>query len=293
MPKAPRTALIAEGSVSQSWVGKLPGLKKHLGPVKGVSLRNASRAVNLMKAGSACDGYSELLKCELVLVSVPDERLSAWVDQILNCGLSCAKVAFVLCSNRLDSEVMSALRCRGAHVGSLSEMDGFAGKRYLFEGENVALHRLRRLVEEDGTARIVEMNARMRPVYEAGMTFAAGMTFPMIAAAVDAMRAAGLHSKVAESTVEAAVIGALRAYLRAGRRGWTGAVARSDRDELKRQYHALFELDENLAEMYLKIAVDYLAELVDKPRKKKRISAPGLEEQQQKQYLPQAGKFSS
>lgn len=260
--------MIAEGSVSQSWVGKLPGLKKHLGPIRGVSLRNASRAANLMKAGNASDDYSELLKCELVLVGVPDARLAAWVEDLLNCGVSCAKVGFVLCSNRLDSGALSELKCRGAHIGSLSEMDGFSGKRYLFEGDNVVLHRLRRLVEEDGTARIVEMNARMRPVYEAGITFAAGMTFPMIAAAVDVLRAAGLHVKVAESTVETAVIGALRAYLRAGRRGWTGAVARSDRDELRRQYQALFDLDENLAEMYLKIAVDYLAESAAKPRKK-------------------------
>ncbi len=268
MPKAPRTALIAEGSVTQSWVGKLPGLKKNLGPVRGVSLRNASRAVNLMKAGSATDDYGELLKCEVVLLGVPDAKLAAWVDELLNCGHNLAKLSFVLCSNRFDSEALSALAGRGANTASLSEMEGFPGKRYLFEGDNIALHRLRRLVEEDGTARIVEMNPRMRPVYEAGLTFAAGMTFPMIAAAVDAMRAAGIHAKVAESTVETAVIGALRSYLRAGRRGWTGPVARADHDELRRQYHALFDINSNLAEMFLKIAVDYLAESAAKPRKK-------------------------
>ena len=90
----------------------------------------------------------------------------------------------------------------------------------------------------------------------------------VIAAAVDVMRAAGIHAKVAESTVETAVIGALRSYLRAGRRGWTGPVARADRDELRRQYHALFDINANLAEMFLKIAVDYLAESAAKPRKK-------------------------
>jgi len=233
-----------------------------------VSLRNASRAVNLIKAGSASNDYGELLKCEVVLLGVPDAKLAAWVDELLNCGHNLAKLSFVLCSNRLDSEALSALAGRGANTASLSEMEGFAEKRYLFEGDNIALHRLRRLVEEDGTARIVEMNPRMRPVYEAGLTFAAGMTFPMIAAAVDVMRAAGIHAKVAESTVETAVIGALRSYLRAGRRGWTGPVARADRDELRRQYHALFGINSNLAEMFLKIAVDYLAESAAKPRKK-------------------------
>lgn len=88
------------------------------------------------------------------------------------------------------------------------------------------------------------------------------MTFPMIAAAVDSMRAAGIHAKMAEN----AVMGAVRAYLRAGRRGWTGAVTRSDHDELCRQYQALFEVDEELAEMYLKITVDYLAETAARGR---------------------------
>jgi predicted short-subunit dehydrogenase-like oxidoreductase (DUF2520 family) len=94
------------------------------------------------------------------------------------------------------------------------------------------------------------------------------MTFPMIAAAVDTMRAAGIPTKVAESTVETSVIGALRAYLRAGRRGWTGPVARADRTELRRQYQALFDVDPSLAEMFLKVAVDYLADLPSRPRKK-------------------------
>jgi hypothetical protein len=268
MSKAPRTALIAEGSITQSWVGKLPGLKKNLGPVRGVSLRNASRAVNLMKAGIASDDYSDFLKCEVVLIDVPEARLPIWVEELLNCGHKLAKLSFVLCSARLDSEALSALKCSGARIASLSEMEGFGGKRYLFEGDNTALHRLRRLVEEDGTARIVEMNTRMRPVYEAGLTFAAGMTFPMIAAAVDTMRAAGIPTKVAESTVETSVIGALRAYLRAGRRGWTGPVARADRTELRRQYQALFDVDPSLAEMFLKVAVDYLADLPSRPRKK-------------------------
>jgi predicted short-subunit dehydrogenase-like oxidoreductase (DUF2520 family) len=266
MLKAPRTALIAEGPVSQSWVAKLPGLRRHLGPVKGVTLRSASRAVNLIRAGVASDNYADLQRCEVVLLGVPDSELAKWIEALLASNTNWARVAFITCSNRNDSSMLNDLRQNGAHTGSLSEMEGFAGKKYIFEGDNVALHRLRRLIESDGTARIVEIGERKRPVYEAGLTFAVGMTFPMIAAAVDSMRAAGIHAKIAENAVENAVLGAVRAYLRAGRRGWTGAVARSDREELRRQYQALFEVDEELAEMYLKIAVDYLAETAAKGR---------------------------
>lgn len=266
MAKGPKTGLIAEGSVSQSWVSRLPGLRRNLGPVMGLSLRNASRVVNMIKCGTATDSCLEMRKCELILICVPDAELTKWVDNIVASFEACPKVGFVCCSDKLDSAALLKLRQLGATVGSLSEMEGFAGKRYLYEGDNIVLHRLRRLIEEDGTARIVEMGLQKRAVYAAGLSFASGMTFPMISAAVDTMRAAGLDGKVAESAVEAAVTSAIRAYLRAGRRGWTGPVAKADRDELRRQYDALFEVDEDLAEMYLKIALDYLVEVAARPR---------------------------
>ena len=266
MVKALRTGLIAEGEISQSWVAKLPGLRKTLGPLMGFSLRSASHTAKLIKAGKASDSYDELQKCGLILVFVPDEKLAEWIEKLAANGATWSKSSFVLCSSTQDSGALDSLRSLGSHTGSLSEMEGFGGKRFLFEGEQIVLQRLRRLIEADGSARVFAMKERLRPVYEAGLTFAAGMTFPMIAAAVDAMRAAGLHAKVAESAVEVAVLGALRAYLRAGKRGWSGPIAKVNRVELRKQYQALFEQNEALAEMYLKIAVDYLVETAAKPK---------------------------
>jgi predicted short-subunit dehydrogenase-like oxidoreductase (DUF2520 family) len=266
MPKAPRTALIAEGSVSQSWVGKLPGLRQHLGPVLGLSLRNASRTVNQMKAGTASDDFAGLQKFEVVLISVPDAKLDTWIHLLAELAADWQRTSFVLCSSTRHTACLAPLRQKGATTASLSEMEGFLGKRYLFEGQKVALHRLRRLIETSSTARVLEITEGRRAIYDAGLTFASGMTFPMIASAVDSMRAAGLHANIAENVVETAVIGALRAYLRAGRRGWSGPIAKIDREELGRQYQALFEVDPELSEIYLKIAVDFLAELAAQPK---------------------------
>ncbi len=267
-PPVPRTSLIVEGNVSTSWCARIPGLRSHLGPVLGLSLRNASRAVNQMRFGHAVDSLAALKSTDLLLLAIPEESIAPWIDRLLASPFPWNKCAIVLCSTREDSAMLTPLEASGAHTGSLSEMDGFSGQRYLFEGHNVALHRLRRLIEFSSDARIVEIKPRHRPVYEAGLSFAAGMTFPMIAAAVDTMRAAGLHPKVAEAAVENAVTSAIRAYLRAGRRGWSGPVARSDRNELRRQYKALFDVDEELAEMFLTIALDYLAETASRPRTK-------------------------
>ncbi len=267
MTAPPRTALIVEGSVSQSWIARLPGLRLGLGPVMGLSLRNASRAVNQIRAGKPVAEISELLRAELVLVSVPEGELAGWVARLGQVEGPWKQAAVVVCSGRTDSAALDELKALGAHTGSLSVMDALENRRYLFEGDNLARHRVKRLVEGPGEARLFEIKPKKRAVFEAGLSFASGMTFPMVAAAVDAMRAAGLHSKFAENVVESAVLGTVRAYMRAGKRGWGGAVARADREELSRQYKALFEVDEELAEMFLKIAVDYLAVSVAKPRK--------------------------
>ncbi|WP_238325842.1 DUF2520 domain-containing protein [Bryobacter aggregatus] len=228
--------------------------------------------MNAIKAGVATDSLETIRKVELVLLAIPETQLDGWVAQICESKIDWAGVSFVVCSGARDSTSLKALRNCGASTASLDKIDLFEGKRYLFEGSKVALHRLRRLVEKTGAARIVPLNDGMRAVYEAGLTFASGMTFPMIAAAVDTMRAAGLHSKIAEGVVETAVLGAVRSYLRAGKRGWTGPIAMGDRVAMRKQYQGLFDVEPVLAEMYLKIALDYLVERV--PTVKRRRQKP-------------------
>jgi hypothetical protein len=217
--------------------------------------------VNQMKAGVAVTAWEDLKRADLVVVAVPEGDLGRWVREIAECGVDWIGTSFVVCGRAVESGALGALRDFGASVGSLDVMDGFDEKRLLFEGENLALHRVRRMVEEDGRAKVVELEFGKKRVYEAGMTFASGMIFPMIAAAVDAFKVAGMRGNVAEGVVEMAVAQTVRAYLRAGKRGWTGPVAKGDREELGKQYRALFDAEPVLAEMYLKVAVDYLAEM--------------------------------
>ncbi len=260
MPPAPRTALVGVGPVSVSWVAKLPGLRENLDFVKSGSLRVASRIANSIRAGAAVDTYEDLRKAELILVSVPEPDLPNTLRDMKAAALRWDNVSLVLCGKQFGTQDLLPFREIGATVGSLDLMDGFDEKRFLFEGDRGALLRLRRLVEEEGTAKIVELEERRRAVYEAGLTFANGMTFQMIAAAVEAMRSAGLKDKHAEIAVENAVVRALRGYMSGGRRGWSGPLADGDREELTRQYQGLLETKPDLAEMFLKIAIDFLAD---------------------------------
>lgn len=260
MSAAPRTALIATGPVSASWVAKLPGLRLNLEFVKAGSLRVASRIANTLHAGFAVDHYEDLRHAELILIAIPAQDLPDILTEFARASLHWERHVIILCGNRLDTQYLHPLRELGARIGSLDIMDGFDDQRFLFEGDRPALQRLKRLVEAKGKAKIVEMEERRRAVYEAGLTFANGMAFQLIAAAIEAMRGAGLPEKQAAIAVETALMRALRAYVHGGRRGWTGPLAEGDRHELSRQYQGLLETNPALAEVFLKIAIDYLLE---------------------------------
>lgn len=278
MPAAPRTALIATGPVSASWVAKLPGLRQHLEFVKAGSLRVASRIANTLHAGLPVEHFEDLRHAELILIAVPALDLPPALEEFAKASLHWERHVIILCGNRIDTQYLHPLRLLGARIGSLDIMDGFDDQRFLFEGDRPALQRLKRLVETKGKAKIVEMEERRRAVYEAGLTFANGMAFQLIAAAVEAMRGAGLPEKQAAIAVETALMRALRAYVHAGRRGWSGPLAEGDRHELSRQYQGLLETNPDLAEVFLKIAIDYLLEtgpnLSASPAKKVPSNSP-------------------
>ncbi len=258
MPAAPRTALIATGPVSASWVAKLPGLRQHLEFVKAGSLRVASRIANTLYAGMAVEHYDDLRHADLILIAVPSAELPETLDEFRRASLHWERHVIILCGGHSDTHELQAFRELGARIGSLDIMDGFDDQRFLFEGDRPALQRLKRLVETKGRAKIVEMEERRRAVYEAGLTFANGMAFQLIAAAIESMRGAGLPEKQAAIAVETALMRALRAYVHGGRRGWTGPLAEGDRDELSRQYNGLLQINPDLAEVYLKVAIEYL-----------------------------------
>lgn len=271
MPKAPSTALVGAGPVSQSWVARLPGLRRNLTLVKSSSTRIASRIANAIRCGRPVDSYEALRRSDIILIAVPEEQIQSLLAEMLASAVDWSACSLVLCSRAQDSSALAELRQAGASTASLDVADGFAEKRFLFEGDRLALHRLRRLIEEEGTARLIELNEQQRDVFEAGLTFASAMTFQMIAAAVETLKAAGLRPNQAESFVEAAVTGALKSYIKAGQKGWTGPLAKANRSEVAKQFQALYKINPGLGDMFAKIAVDYLMDFTPPSAKNNKV----------------------
>ena len=146
----------------------------------------------------------------------------------------------VLFGSGMESSDMAELAAIGAAVGTMEKMEGFAANRFAIEGHRGAVREMRRLLKAAG-ATAVELTAGKKPLYAAGLAFAGTLFTPLVEAAVDCLRKSGLPSQVAVEFAEICFMRTLRAYVKAGKQGWQGPVAKRDIDAVRRLMLALGE----------------------------------------------------
>lgn len=217
MRKARPLALVGAGAVSRSFLAQLPAVAEHLGPVKSVSYRLASRIANAMRAGYPVADYPDLDRVQIVLISMPCRSLSRTVSELAEAAVSWRGKTVILCDANEDRGALALLAAKGAATASLMPLEGFDGKRLLIEGDRVALAAARRLLG-GGEIRFVEIRERSKAAYLAGIRFLTTLSAPMFSAANDCFRSAGLGSKLAAQIIENLGERTLRSYLSAGRK---------------------------------------------------------------------------
>src|ERR1043166_4174842 len=79
--------LIAAGAVNSSFIGRLPGKARSLGPVAGVSYRVASRIANSLRAGYAARFVHELNAVRLILFHSSDAQHDTLIDLLKSSGI--------------------------------------------------------------------------------------------------------------------------------------------------------------------------------------------------------------
>jgi len=221
---------------------RLPGV---LGPVKASSFRLASRMVRTLHAGFPVRDYTELQGCRTVLILVPDPKLPAIVQELAQEGLRWRGVTFLLCDSVLDSAVLLPLAACGAYVGSVLELPGFEGERFLVEGDRQAIRAAQRLIGGRRLAMEVRPGAKVKVLAAAAL--AGDLFAPLAVAAQECLRAAGLRGARATALVERMFARALRSFVKSGRQSWRGPVASGDAAELMRRVEALRAVDPRLA----------------------------------------------
>jgi predicted short-subunit dehydrogenase-like oxidoreductase (DUF2520 family) len=232
MKKAQSVGLIGTGSLTDSPLTRFRWLSERLGPVKSTSYRLASRIANMLQAGHPVRDYTEFEACVLVLVCVSEEDVPRVVSEMLSSGISWRGKAVVLCSTWLDSGALRDLSAHGALVGSINPIPGFDDRRYLAEGDALAIRESKRLLEHRD-CRVVAIERPLKPFYLAAFTCTGSLLFALVHVAFEALRHSGVSPGVSATLLERQITRTLRSFLKGGRRAYP------EPRELPRQLRAL------------------------------------------------------
>lgn len=241
--------LLAAGKIRDSFLRGLPQLAEKLGPVRSSSLRLASRICGILGAGKPADSFGDFDQCQLVLISMPEAWLPAAVDELLEASVDWKTKTVLLCDAELESSAIQKLSFVGAATGSITPVDGFDDSLFVVEGDRKAVREARLLVERP-EVRVVTIESGQKAQYVAGLSFATTLVLPLVTACVETLRASGLDPNISTLVAERLFIRSLRSYLKAGRKGWEGAVAEQDAEKVRRHVQALFRVNPLLASYY-------------------------------------------
>lgn len=254
MKKQASTALWAAGRISRTFLTRIPSLQEQLGPIGSTSLQLASRISNLLSAGRPTEDLNTFIPCGLVLLAAPESQLDRAVDRLLDSPVNWRGKAVLLCDPVLGSESLSRMAAQGAHVASLSCLEGADERVFVAEGARFAVRMARNLVEGPGV-RLVTIDPGRKAVFNAGLCFATGLMLPLMAASVETLRSSGLDQVQALNIGERLFLRTVRTYLKGGRKGWEGPIARKQTHEVIRQIQALAHANPPMGDYYHRQAV--------------------------------------
>ncbi len=276
MKKAKSVALIGAGNLTDSSLARFWSLSEMLGPVKASSFRLASRIANHLQSRLSRKRFQRVRRLP------PDSYFGAGPASELRArGVvrrqdplarkSCRRYA----APGSTAPQLSPLALRGASTGSSTTIPGFDDSRYLIEGDKLAVLESKCLVE-NGERQALATERQLKPLFLTALTCTGTLLIPLLMAASESLRHAGVPSWASAAILEKQVDSSVRSFLRSGRRSY-----REPR-EFGRQLNALYTADSSLAG-YVEQSCQLAARLVE-------ARQPALEKRQAPRLRPVAGK---
>jgi hypothetical protein len=180
---------------------------------------------------------------------VPDSRARSTIRELTASRIRLDGKSIILGDTWLGSEVLESAALRGAGTGSVCLLEFSADIRFLIEGARHAVTEVKRILRHD--ARSLTVAPESKPLVQAALTLSESLLFPLLGAADECLRYAGIPHLQAGAFLEAAAIRASRAYGKSGRKAWTGPLADGDTHLMKRQASALTQYDPTLLRFFL------------------------------------------
>jgi len=215
--------LVSAGGASQSFMARMSTLLERIGPVRASSLRVARRIANGLRAGTGVADWSALAPCPLIWIAVPESALDSTCAELAG-SVPLAGKMIVLCDAMRDSLWPSPLRTAGARVATLNCIPEMGERVFVADGHPEVLAELRKLLAHEGR-KLIELRPAAKSLFLCGLHLSVDLLLPVIAGAVESLRAAGFSRNEATRTVEAIGARALRSYGKAGPKAWKRAAA--------------------------------------------------------------------
>jgi len=226
--------LIAAGAVNSSFIGRLPGHTRSLGPVVAVSYRVASRMTNTLRAGKPARSVDELDTVRLILFHSPPEQHEALTSLLRSASIQWQGKSLLFC----DSDTGSAdhFRRAGASIATLRRCS--IPGRMLVQGSNPALASAHRLVR-GLRMKAIELDRGGAAAFDAAITLGTAALTPLIDRTAGLLRDCGMRDGEAMRMAAALFEKTSRDYSHSGRQSWAWYSREPDAESLLRQIDAL------------------------------------------------------
>ena len=242
-------AIVGAGRVGSALGRRLSEVGWKIGAVVTRSEASARRAVRFIGAGKACAGMTtRILASRVILIATPDDEIAHVAQDLARIGEAQLAGSVVLhTSGAMDSEVLEALRERGAKVGSLHPLQSFSGvavpslegRIFTIEGETQAVRVARRIARALGGSP-VRIAGSKKLLYHAAAAMAAGHVLAVEEAATQLLVSLGMKRSEAVRGLLPLTRQVLENFERLGpRTAWTGPLSRGDYKIVRAHLNAL------------------------------------------------------
>ena len=253
-------AIVGAGRVGSALGRRLSEVGWKIGAVVTRSEASARRAVRFIGAGKACAGMTtRILASRVILIATPDDEIAHVAQDLARIGEAQLAGSVVLhTSGAMDSEVLEALRERGAKVGSLHPLQSFSGvavpslegRIFTIEGETQAVRVARRIARALGGSP-VRIAGSKKLLYHAAAAMAAGHVLAVEEAATQLLVSLGMKRSEAVRGLLPLTRQVLENFERLGpRTAWTGPLSRGDYKIVRAHLNALQNSPREFAPAY-------------------------------------------
>lgn len=264
--KHPRLNVVGCGRLGQA----IARLLSAGGLVEEVHLCNRSqesgeRAVSEMGVGTAHPTISDLPASALWLIGCGDQAIEEVAARIAEDGALLPDAVIFHCSGFLSSDVLRAVKEKGAHIASVHPVRsfanlemavrGFPGTFCGVEGEAYAQEVLRVMFTSLG-GRVFPLSTETKVLCHAGHVFASNYLVSLLQCANRLYAAAGIPEDLSWQLMEPLVRGTVDNVMRLGpSQALTGPIARGESGIIELQAKAVANRDALLGEIYARLGL--------------------------------------